>query len=95
MQDGQARFTFSEEVRWALDILTEHENRELLRSICSEVLGQPVQISVSVEESGNAPADEGRVRLSPRERAERDPRVRAVIERFKGAWLGTRDLSQE
>ncbi len=95
LQDGQARFTFSEEVRWALDILTEHENRELLRSICSEVLGQPVQISVSVEESGNAPADEGRVRLSPRERAERDPRVRAVIERFKGAWLGTRDLSQE
>ena len=95
LQDGQARFTFSEEVRWALDILTEHETRELLRSICSEVLGQPVQISVSVEESGNAPADEGRVRLSPRERAERDPRVRAVIERFKGAWLGTRDLSQE
>ena len=95
LQDGQARFTFSEEVRWALDILAEHENRELLRSICSEVLGQPVQVSVSVEEPGNAPADEGRVRLSPRERAERDPRVRAVIERFKGAWLGTRDLSQE
>ena len=95
LQDGQARFTFSEEVRWALDILTEHENRELLRSICSDVLGRPVQVSVAVEERRGAQAAAGPENSSPRERAERDPLVRAVMERFKGAWLGAQDLSQE
>ncbi len=93
LQDGQACFTFSEEVRWALDILTEHGNRELLRTICSEVLGKPVQISVSVEESENVEVSQNSMQLSSRERAELDPRVRAVMKRFKGTWLGTRDLS--
>ena len=93
LQDGQVRFTFSKEVRWALDILTEHGNHELLRTICSEVLRKPVQISVSVEESENVEVSQNSMQLSPRERAELDPRARAVMKRFKGAWLGTRDLS--
>ena len=90
-EDGQTRFVFSDEVRWALDILAQRENQEVLRGACAEVLGEPVRLSISVEEEGKGKAVGNR--LSASERARRDPQIRAVMERFDGAWLGAKNLT--
>ena len=90
-EEGQTRFVFSEEIRWAVDILTQRENQEVLRDACVQVLGEPVRLSISVEEKGmGKPVGK---RPSAPERARRDPQIQAVMERFDGAWLGAKDLT--
>ena len=99
-EDGQARFVFSEEVRWALDLLEGRENREALREACHKVFAQPVRVEVSIVDSGER-AHSGKagapspVPVPAAERAQRDPQVRTVLERFHGDWLGAKDLSRE
>ncbi|MCZ6514264.1 MAG: hypothetical protein O6850_00190, partial [Acidobacteria bacterium] len=103
--DGQAHFVFSEEVRWALDLLEGRENREALREACSEVFARPVRVEISIVdgdgdgdgEGDGAAAASGKAGapLPAAERAQRDPQIRAVLERFDGDWLGAKDLSRE
>ncbi len=103
--DGQAHFVFSEEVRWALDLLEGRENREALREACREVFARPVRVKISIVdgdgdedgEGNGAAAASGKAGapLPAAERAQRDPQIRAVLERFDGDWLGAKDLSRE
>ena len=99
--DGQAHFVFSEEVRWALDLLEGRENREALREACREVFARPVRVEISIVdgdgdgEGYGAASGKAGAPLPAAERAQRDPQIRAVLERFDGDWLGAKDLSRE
>jgi len=91
-ESGEVRFLYAKKDSWAAELLKTRERLETLRSVCSQVLGQPVKICVTLEE----PTTETRAgSLSVRERAERDPQVEAFRKRFDCAWVDVKDLSQE
>jgi DNA polymerase III subunit gamma/tau len=87
VEPGVAHFVFSRQNSgsfWA-DVLGNRENQEALRRICSEVLGEPVNIRVTLRDDEVRPRD-------ARERAESDPMVRAFEQRFDGVVLDVEDL---
>jgi DNA polymerase III gamma/tau subunit len=91
-EDGEVRFVYAQKDALYADILRSREQQETLRSVCAQVLGQPVKICVILQEQGieTRPA-----RASARERAERDAGVEAFRKRFDGALVDAQDLSQE
>ena len=74
------------------DLLKSREQQETLRTVCAEVLGQPVKICVRLEEQEVEARAE---RPSARERAERDQTVEAFRKKFDGTVLDVKDLSRE
>ena len=73
-------------------MLKSREQQEILRTVCAQVLGQPVKICVRLEEQ----EVEARVeRPNARERAERDQTVEAFRKKFDGTVLDVKDLSRE
>lgn len=91
-EDGAVRFTYSRKDSWAADALQSREQMEKLRSACTEVLGEPVKIYVTLEEPALVNRPE---RPAARERAGKDPVVEAFCKRFDCALLDVQDLSQE
>jgi DNA polymerase-3 subunit gamma/tau len=91
-ENGEVRFTFARKDSLYADLLKAHEQQETLRTVCAQVLGQPVRIYVTLEEQG---AGAQAPRLSARERAERDPGVEAFRKKFDGALVDVQDLSRE
>jgi DNA polymerase-3 subunit gamma/tau len=91
-ENGEARFFFSHKDSFYCDILNGHEQQQAFRSACTQVLGQPVRIYVTLEEQG---AEAQAPRLSARERAERDPGVEAFVRKLDGKLVDVQDLSQE
>jgi DNA polymerase-3 subunit gamma/tau len=91
-EDGEVRFLYGPKDTLYADLLRSREQQETLRSVCTQVLGQPVKICVILQEQGieTRPA-----RASARERAERDAGVEAFRKRFDGALVDAQDLSQE
>jgi hypothetical protein len=64
----------------------------VLRAVCTEVLGQPVRIRVTLaEQEGEA----RQARPAARERAERDAGVGAFRKKFDCTLVDVTDLSQE
>ncbi len=91
-EDGTAHFTYSRKDSWAADALQSREQMEKLRAACTQVLGEPVKIYVTLEEPGQASRPE---RPAARERAGKDSAVEGFRKRFDCALLDVKDLSQE
>jgi DNA polymerase-3 subunit gamma/tau len=91
-EDGAVRFTYSRKDSWAADALQSREQMEKLRAACTQVLGEPVKIYVTLEEPGPLSPSE---RPPARERAGKDSGVEAFRKRFDCALLDVKDLSQE
>jgi DNA polymerase-3 subunit gamma/tau len=91
-ENGEATFIFAEKDSFFADLLKDREQQETLRTVCAEVLGQPVKICVRLEmQEVEARVD----RPQARERAERDQAVEAFRKKFDGTVLDVKDLSQE
>ncbi len=91
-ENGEVRFTFAHKDSLYADLLKAREQQETLRVVCSQVLGQPVRIYVTLEEKE---AEAEVPRRNARERAERDPGVEAFRKKFDGALMDVQDLSRE
>ena len=90
--DGEVTFEFAGKDSFFADVLKSREQQEILRTVCAEVLGQPVKICVRLEQKEL----EARVeRPSARARAERDHSVEAFRKKFDGTVLDVKDLSRE
>jgi DNA polymerase-3 subunit gamma/tau len=88
---GAVHFVFSRQNSgsfWA-DVLNNKENQEALRQVCSQVLGEPVSIRVTLRDEEVRPA---RAVPDARGRAASDPVVRAFEQRFECVWLEVEDL---
>jgi len=92
IESGEVHFVFRQKDSLYADLLKAREQQEALRAVCTQVLGQPVRIYVTLEELR---AESQAPRLSARERAERDPGVEAFRKRFDGVLDSVQDLSQE
>jgi len=91
-ENGEVRFLCSSGESWVADFLKSREQQEALRSVCAQVLGQPVKICVTLEEQKGQTAA---VRPPAKERAGRDAGVEAFRKRFDCTLVGVKDLSQE
>jgi DNA polymerase-3 subunit gamma/tau len=92
LQDGMVEFQYDPKDSFFADLLKSKEQAEILRTVCSQVLGQPVKICVRLEEQGIVARPE---RPSARERAERDQVVEAFRKKFDGTVVDVKDLSRE
>ncbi|MGA2629669.1 MAG: DNA polymerase III subunit gamma/tau [Terriglobia bacterium] len=91
-ENGEVRFLFPRSASFFADLFKSREQIETLRSVCSQVLGQPVKICVTLEGSEEKPVA---ARPGARERAERNPTVEAFRKRFDCTLVDVKDLSQE
>lgn len=53
-EHGEAVFRYARKDSFFADLLNSNEQQEVLRSVCSQVLGQPVKIRVEIDESHEA-----------------------------------------
>ena len=91
-ENGEATFVYAQKDSFFADLLKSREQQETLRTVCAEVLGQPVKICVRLEEQEVEPRV---VRPNARERAERDQTVEAFRKKFDGTVVDVKDLSRE
>jgi DNA polymerase III subunit gamma/tau len=91
-ENGEVQFLYSKKNFWAADLLNSRERQEMLRSVCAQVLGQPVKICVKLDEQDEEPRGS---RVNLRERAAGDESVKAFQKAFNGALVEVIDLSQE
>jgi DNA polymerase-3 subunit gamma/tau len=92
ISEGQVEFRFAPKDSFFADLLKSREQQETLRTVCAQVLGQPVRICVRLEEQGTVARAE---RPSARERAERDEGVEAFRKKFDAIVMDVKDLSRE
>ena len=91
-ENGEVRFLFPKNASTFADLIKSREQLEALRSVCAQVLGQPVKIYVTLEEQAGQPA----VTLpNARERAARDATVETFRKKFDCTLVDVKDLSQE
>jgi DNA polymerase-3 subunit gamma/tau len=90
--NGEAVFLYAPKDSFFADLLKSREQQEMLRSVCTQVLGQPVKICVRLEELGVAAGTE---RPSAQTRAEGDQGVEAFLRKFDGTVVNVKDLSRE
>jgi DNA polymerase-3 subunit gamma/tau len=91
-KDGEVRFLFPKSAATFAELIRTREQSEKLRAICTQVLGEPVRICVTLEEpEGQAVV----ARPGARERAEQDPVVEAFRKKFECTVVDVKDLSQE
>jgi DNA polymerase III gamma/tau subunit len=91
-ENGEVHFLFPKSASTFAELIRPREQTEKLRAACSQVLGEPVRICVTLEEQ------EGKTvaaRPGARERAERDPVVDAFRKKYECTVVDVKDLSQE
>jgi DNA polymerase-3 subunit gamma/tau len=91
-KDGEVRFLFPKSAATFAELIRTREQSEKLRAICTQVLGEPVRICVTLEEPEGQPVV---ARPGARERAEQDSVVEAFRKRFECTVVDVKDLSQE
>ncbi len=91
-ENGEVRFLFPKNASTFADLIKSREQLEALRSVCTQVLGQPVKIYVTLEEQEGQAAV---ARPSARDRAARDATVEAFRKKFDCTLVDVKDLSQE
>ena len=91
-ENGEVRFLFPKNASTFADLIKSREQLEALRSVCTQVLGQPVKICVTLEEQEGQPTV---ARPSARDRAARDATVEAFRKKFDCTLVDVKDLSQE
>jgi len=92
LENGEVRFLFPRERSSIADLLKSRERMDQLREACSQVLGQPVKIYVTLDDSVERASN---VRASAQDRAANDPAVDSFRKRFDCTLLDVKDLSQE
>jgi len=92
VENGEVRFLFPKERSSIADLLKSRERMDQLRNACSEVLGQPVKIYVTLDDSEERASN---VRASAQDRAANDPTVDSFRKRFDCTLVDVKDLSQE
>jgi DNA polymerase-3 subunit gamma/tau len=97
LDGGEMRLYFPTESRALAEMLQARDPMEKLRTIASQVVGQPLRVCVKLEV---APAMSGAARAmrsSPELRAkfEQDPIVRAMLERFGGQISDVKRRSED
>jgi DNA polymerase III subunit gamma/tau len=91
-ENGEVRLSYAKEHAGVADILKGREPAAKLRAACEQVLGRPVKIYVTLQETGRElPAK----RRSVQERAGSDPTVEAFRRRFDCTLVDFQDLSGE
>ena len=90
--EGEVEFIFAPKDSFFADLLKSREQQETLRTVCTQVLGQPLRICVRLEQQEVA-ARTGRP--NARARAERDPGVDAFRRQFDGTVVDVKDLKRE
>jgi hypothetical protein len=90
-EDGEVRLLFPKSASTFADLIKTRERLEALRSACAQVLGQPVKIYVTLDESEGQPVPR---RPSARERAGGDAVVEAFQKKFDCTWVDVQDLSR-
>lgn len=91
-ENGEVRFLFPKNASTFADLIKSREQLEALRSVCTQVLGQPVKIYVTLEEQEGQTAV---ARPSARDRAAGDATVEAFRKKFDCTLVDVKDLSQE
>ncbi len=91
-ENGEVRFLFPKSAATFAELIRTREQTEKLRAICTQVLGEPVRICVTLDEHEG---QEVAARPGARERAERDPMVEAFRKKFDCTVVDVKDLSQE
>jgi DNA polymerase-3 subunit gamma/tau len=91
-ENGEVRFLFSKQDSGLKEMLSGREQQEMLRSICAQVLGQPVKIYVTLQDQETAARP---VRPSAHDRASQDAGVEAFRKRFDCTIVDAKDLSRE
>ena len=92
LEDGEVRFLFPRDRSSIADLLKSRERMDQLREACSEVLGRPVRIYVTLDDIGERASN---VRASAQDRAASDPTVDSFRKRFDCTLVDVKDLSQE
>ena len=65
--------------------MEERDNRRAIEDICREALGRTLTLSVSVgSHSGPEATEEGKEKARARQKAESDPKLRALKDKFRG-----------
>jgi hypothetical protein len=84
MSGGEVRLFFPTESRALAEMLQQRETLERLRNVTSRILGQTVRVCVKLEAVpvGGTTSSNGSREL--RAKFEKDPMVRAMLERFGG-----------
>lgn len=91
-ENGEVRFLFAKKDAGVAEMLTSREQQEILRSVCAQVLGQPVKIYVTLQDQE---PETRAARPSAKERAEQDATVEAFRKKFDCTLVNVQDLSQE
>ncbi len=91
LEGGEMRLFFPTESRALAEMLQARDPMERLRTVLTQVMGQPLRVCVRLESarSGLGRSAESRSRL------EEDPIVRAMLERFGGQISETKRRSEE
>jgi DNA polymerase III subunit gamma/tau len=76
--------TYSDQNGTFKTTIESRENRRAIEEICREALGHNVTLSVSVGQSGSEPTEEKKEKARARQKAESDPKLRALTEKFRG-----------
>ncbi len=97
LDGGEMRLYFPTENRALAEMLQARDPMEKLRTITSQVVGQPLRVCVKLESTQPASGAGRVVRNSPELRAkfEQDPIVRAMLERFGGRISEVKRRSEE
>ena len=64
--------------------IDSRETRRAIEEICREALGHNVKLSVTVGQSDSEPTEEKKETARARQKAETDPKLRALAEKFRG-----------
>jgi hypothetical protein len=99
LSGGEMRLYFPGERRAVAEMLQARDSMEGLRTIASEVLGQPLRVCVKLDPARTSGAAAGamavRGRSEMRAKFEQDPVVRAMLERFGGEIKDVRRRDEE
>jgi DNA polymerase-3 subunit gamma/tau len=97
IEGSEVRLYFSTESRTIAEMLQSRDPMEKLRTISSQVMGQPMRVCVKLEASQSQAAPSSAARLSPeaRRQFEQDPVVREMLRRFGGKVSGVQRPDEE
>ncbi len=97
LDGSEMRLYFPSESRALAEMLQARDPMEKLRTITSQVIGQPVRVCVKLEAGRTAAtlAGAGAARAKLQAQFEQDPLVRAMLERFGGEISDVKRRSEE
>jgi len=97
LDGNEIRLFFPSEGRTFAEILQGREQIEKLKTITSAVLGQPLRVCVKLDsaQKASAAAPSGRATPEIRARFEKDPVVRAMLDRFGGTISSVRRKDED